>query len=94
MGANNLLEFKARYFQKYCDIKKADNLTFVTTLTGLECNVITDENGNVTYTITSTSDDYDEHDKELLRQLQIKFNLISNRWIQDLVSAKSSGQSA
>lgn len=61
------------------DIKniKNDNTTFVTTLAGLACNVVIkdDENGDVTYEITTASDD-EAHDEELLRQLRIKLNLI------------------
>lgn len=69
-----------RYILNLADIKniKNDNTTFVTTLAGLACNVITDENGDVTYEITSTSDD-EAHDEELMRQLRLKFHLMSNR---------------
>lgn len=64
------LENYSQYVSNLADINNLidDNATFVTTLAGLTCNLILDNNKcDTTYEIFNTSDD-DAHDEEVMRR--------------------------
>jgi len=66
------LDNYTQYVSNLADINNIidDNTTFVTTLAGLTCNLITNDNDESTYAVIDDSidDEYDEESEELMRR--------------------------